>query len=281
MAKTGTGKFAPVVEALRERIGTGELQPGDFLPSEAQLMDQFDVSRYSAREAIRRLASDGLIQVVDGKGSYVRTPQRASHADPRAIVYHPTGSGKTTAITRAYTDAEASSWTDVEQPTTTRVNANVDLALALGVPEHTPLFVYERLLHQTTATGVSGRDARRMTHRLYLPMPTCMRVPALADNPWRTPDQLYAALTDAGIDLAWTEHVRAALPAPDDTTSLHLPPGTAVLITRRITNDSNDPTGRPLAMEETRRNAENTQLTYPLIPIPANAGMSIAMSSES
>jgi GntR family transcriptional regulator len=281
MAKTGTGKFVPVVEALRERIGIGELQPGDFLPSEAQLMDQFGVSRYSAREAIRRLASEGLIQVVDGKGSYVRTRQRASHADPRAIVYHATGSGKSAAMTRTYGDAEASSWADVEQPTTTRVNANVDLALPLGVPEHTPLFVYERLLHQTSGTGGAPRDARRMTHRLYLPMPTCMRVPALADNPWRTPDKLYVALTDAGIDLAWTEHVRAALPAPDDTTSLQLPPGAAVLITRRITSDHSDPAGRPLAMEETRRSAENTQLTYPLTPIPADAGMSTAASSES
>lgn len=268
MAKTGTGKYAPVIEALRAQISSGEVQPGDWLPSEVQLMDQFGVTRYSAREAIRRLAGEGLIVVVDGKGSYVRARQRASHTDTRAI-------HQTTQVRRGgkggrterpvYTDAESPRWIEAEPPATTRVNADVDLALALGVPEHTPLFVYERLLDE--ASGTSG-PARRMTHRLFLPMPTCVRVPALADNPWRTSDELYAALSDAGIELAWTEHVRAATPAPDDATSLHLPPGAAVLVTRRITSERSDPVGRALAMEETRRSAENTQLSYPLTPIP-------------
>jgi hypothetical protein len=36
-----------------------------------------------------------------------------------------------------------------------------------------------------------------------------------------------------------------------------------VLLTRRITTSRD---GRPLALEETRRNAEDTQLTYPLNP---------------
>ncbi|HEV7651978.1 MAG TPA: GntR family transcriptional regulator [Actinophytocola sp.] len=267
MAKTGTGKYAPVIEALRAQIGSGEVQPGDWLPSEAQLMNEYGVSRYSAREAVRRLASEGLIVVVDGKGSYVRARQRASHADVRAI--HQTAQvrrgGKGGRTERSvYTDAESPRWTEAETPTTARVNANVDLALALGVPEHTPLFVYERLLDEGSAA--SG-PARRMTHRLFLPMPTCVRVPALADDPWRSPDELYAALTDAGIDLAWTEHVQAAIPAPDDTASLHLTPGAAVLVTRRITSERTDPAGRALAMEETRRSAENTQLSYPLTPI--------------
>lgn len=267
MAKTGTGRYAPVVEALREQISSGQTQPGDWLPSEAQLMNDYGVSRYSAREAIRRLAGEGLIVVVDGKGSYVRARQRASHADPRAI--HQTtqvrrgGKGGKT-LRPIYTDAEAPRWVDAEEPTTTRVNANVDLALALGVPEHTPLFVYERLLRED---GVTSGPARRMTHRLFLPMPTCVRVPTLAEDPWRTSDELYAALTAAGIEPAWTEHVRAATPAPDDTTSLHLTPGAAVLVTRRITSDRTDPS-RALAMEETRRSAENTQLSYSLTPIP-------------
>jgi GntR family transcriptional regulator len=270
MAKTGVGKYAPVVEALRAQISSGEVQPGDWLPSVAQLMDQFDVSTYSAREAIRRLASEGLIVVVDGKGSYVRARHRASHSDVRAVhqTTHVRRGGKGGKTQRpVYTDAESPRWAEAESPATTRVNADVDLALALGVPEHTPLFVYERLLDETSD---SRGAARRMTHRLVLPMPTCVQVPALADDPWRTPDELYAALSDAGIELAWTEHVRAASPAPDDIASLNLPPGAAVLVTRRITSDRTDPAARALAMEETRRSAENTQLTYTLTPMSAD-----------
>lgn len=102
-----------------------------------------------------------------------------------------------------------------------------------------------------------------MLHRLYLPMATCTRVPVLADNPFPAPDALYAALTAAGVRPTLTEHVRAVSPAPDDITSLNLPSGTPVLVTRRTARDAD---GRALAMEETRRSAEDTQLTYAIVP---------------
>lgn len=266
MAKTGTGKYGPVMADLRTQISDGTLEPGDWLPSEAQLMDQFGISRYSAREAIRRLASEGLIVVVDGKGSYVRARrERASRSDERAI-WQTERAGRQT-----YVDAESQRLSTVEQPSTYRTNAGVDVALALGVPEHTPLFVYDRLLRDAVDEHRPGADSgRRLVHRLYLPMSTCVRVPALAEDPFRTPDELYAALTDAGVDLRWTEHVRAAVPAPDDAGALRLLVGAAVLVTRRITTDAD---GRPLAMEETRRNAEDTQLTYTITPTPAPASI--------
>lgn len=44
------------------------------------------------------------------------------------------------------------------------------------------------------------------------------------------------------------------------------PTGAALLITRRIITDT---TGRTLAMEETRRGGEDTQLAYPLTPLAA------------
>ncbi|MGH8880974.1 MAG: UTRA domain-containing protein [Stackebrandtia sp.] len=122
------------------------------------------------------------------------------------------------------------------------------------MPEHTPLFVHDRLL---------GREQRRLAHRLFLPVSTCSGNPALAEDPFVTPDALYAALTAAGQDLTFIEHVRAVAPTPDDTTALRVPTGAAVLLTRRVITSSD---GRPLALEETRRNAEDAQLTYPLTP---------------
>ncbi|MCE7002494.1 GntR family transcriptional regulator [Kibdelosporangium philippinense] len=258
MAKTGTGKYEPVLADIREQISNGTLQPGAWLPSESGLMQHYGLSRYTVREAIRRLAGDGLIVVVDGKGSYVRPrSDRAAHNDTRAVYTHSQPDG-----TDTFTDAETPQWHEIETPGTYRTNATVDLALALGVPEHTPLFVHDRLL--STSDTPAGASGRRMTHRTYIPMPTCTRVQALADNPFRTPDELYAALTDAGITPQWTESVRATIPAPDDTTALHVPVGSAVLITRRTTTDTD---GRPLLLEETRRSAHDTQLTYPLAPI--------------
>lgn len=255
MAKTGTGKFAPVVDAIRDQITSGSLTPGEWLPSEAQVMDSYGVSRYTAREAIRRLVAEGLVVVVDGKGSYVRPRRdRATHADTRAVYAETVKRGR--GVRTVYRDAETTSgdWEPVETPGTYRTNATVDIALALGVAEHTPLFVHDRLL---------GRDDRRLTHRLFLPVSTCSGNPTLTDNPFVTPDALYAALTAAGHDLTFIEHVRAVAPTPDDSTTLRVPTGAAVLLTRRVISSRD---GRPLALEETRRNAEDTQLTYPLTP---------------
>lgn len=257
MAKTGTGKFVPVVGAIREQITSGALAPGEWLPSEAAVMDQYDVSRYTAREAIRRLVAEGLVVVVDGKGSYVRPRRdRAAHADPRAVLAETIKRGR--AVRTVYRDAETATgeWKPVEKPGTYRTSASVDIALALGVPEHTPLFVHDRLL---------GRDDRRIVHRLYLPISTCSGNPTLTESPFVTPDQLYAALTDAGHHLTFTEHVRAVAPTPDDTTTLHIPSGAAVLVTRRLITNRDC---RPLALEETRRNGDDTQLTYQLTPSP-------------
>ena len=60
-----------VVEALRKRIGTGEVGPGEKLPTESQLTQHFGVSRTVVREAIAALAADGLVQSRQGAGVFV------------------------------------------------------------------------------------------------------------------------------------------------------------------------------------------------------------------
>jgi GntR family transcriptional regulator len=51
------------------------------------------------------------------------------------------------------------------------------------------------------------------------------------------------------------------MPTPDETTTLHTPNNAPLLITQRITHAAS---GRPLALEQTRLTAEDTQLTYTL-----------------
>jgi GntR family transcriptional regulator len=201
---------------------------------------------------------------VDGKGSHVRTRhQRATYAGVRGLSRHVDSAGQV-----RYRDAELDDWHPVGESGRYRATATTDLALSLGVPEHTPMFVCDRLLHHhpghnpPTATGVVGDD-RRLVHRLYLPVSVCAEIPALTEDPFRTSSEVYTLLTAAGWDLRWVEHVRAAIPTPDDTTTLALPPGTPVLVTRRVSTDTHQ---RPVAMEETRRSAADTQLSYPQIP---------------
>lgn len=263
MGKTVVGQYTGVADAIRRDITSGALPPGAWLPSEAQVMQIYQVSRYGAREAIKRLAGEGLIIVVDGKGSYVRARRdRAAHADTRGLRREVDAHGRV-----RYVDADLTHWHTTEDPGRYRSTATTDLALSLGVPEHTPVFVYDRLLtHDSTPTPTLAEGAgtpRRMIHRLYLPVATCTDIPALTQDPFRTPEELYTLLVQAGRELWWVEHVRATIPTPEDTTTLAIPTGLPVLITRRVTTDTNT---RPIAMEETRRSAEDTQLSYPHTP---------------
>jgi len=67
--------FAPIYYQLQEllvgKIESGELKPGDKLPSENELADKYDISRNTAQKAIRALVNWGLAQRIQGKGTYV------------------------------------------------------------------------------------------------------------------------------------------------------------------------------------------------------------------
>ncbi|MGC8658520.1 MAG: FadR/GntR family transcriptional regulator [Desulfomonilaceae bacterium] len=57
-----------IVEQIRDAILTGEFKPGDRLASERELIDQFQVSKASMREALRVLEGMGLIETRKGTG---------------------------------------------------------------------------------------------------------------------------------------------------------------------------------------------------------------------
>jgi GntR family transcriptional regulator len=245
------GKYQGVADALRERIASGELAPTAPIPSVIELEQTYGVSRTTARAAVELLRAEGLVVVYNGRGAFVRSDAtRPTRTHTRAISRTAKG---------AYTD-DTGQWKsiqDLDAPTvggTFRTDATPELALALSVPEHTPLFIYERLL--------TGPDGQRVIHRLYLPFTTAAEIPALTRDPFRTPAELYKTLEKAGHALSWTEGVRARMPSPVDATALRMPDATPLLTARRTTTDAR--TGRPLALEETRVSAEDTQLLYTL-----------------
>jgi GntR family transcriptional repressor for pyruvate dehydrogenase complex len=57
-----------VTEAILETIASNQLKPGDLLPTERQLGEQFGVSRTVIREAVRALRAKGMLEVKGGSG---------------------------------------------------------------------------------------------------------------------------------------------------------------------------------------------------------------------
>ena len=71
-----------IVEQLEKRILDGVLKPGDRLPPERQLAEEFGVSRPSLREAIQQLASRGLLSSRQGGGTWVTDRLETAFSDP-------------------------------------------------------------------------------------------------------------------------------------------------------------------------------------------------------
>jgi GntR family transcriptional regulator len=63
--------YQQIAEKLRAQIETGELAPGDQLPTELELRDQYSSSRNTIRDAIKRLTSQGFVETRPGQGTFV------------------------------------------------------------------------------------------------------------------------------------------------------------------------------------------------------------------
>ncbi len=71
---SGSRLYQEVVDYVQQQIFSGELRPGDRLPPERQLVQQFGISRTAVREALRSLAAKGLVDSQVGRGTFVRRP---------------------------------------------------------------------------------------------------------------------------------------------------------------------------------------------------------------
>ena len=60
-----------VVAGLKDKILAGDLPPGHKVPSEAELIEEYGVSRTVIREAVTRLRAEGLVETFQGRGSFV------------------------------------------------------------------------------------------------------------------------------------------------------------------------------------------------------------------
>jgi DNA-binding GntR family transcriptional regulator len=99
--------YRQLARILRERIANGELRPGEALPSETALSQQFGVGRDAVRDSLAALRSEGVVITTRGIGTFVRGPAaevtvvkvgigtriaaRVANADERALLGIPEG----------------------------------------------------------------------------------------------------------------------------------------------------------------------------------------------
>lgn len=60
---------------ILEQIESGELAPGDYIPTEIELKELFDISRTTVRQAITELVMEGYLERDKGRGTFVSRPK--------------------------------------------------------------------------------------------------------------------------------------------------------------------------------------------------------------
>lgn len=66
-----TANYRQIATDLQQQITEGNLEPGQRVPSESELMTRYGVSRGTARQGLAVIEAAGLVTAVHGKGRFV------------------------------------------------------------------------------------------------------------------------------------------------------------------------------------------------------------------
>jgi GntR family transcriptional repressor for pyruvate dehydrogenase complex len=88
--------YEQIVQQVEESIRKGAMKPGDQLPPERELAQQFGVSRTAVREAVKALREKGHVEAYPGRGTFIT--DGTSHAIKQSLdrmisIAQPEGSG--------------------------------------------------------------------------------------------------------------------------------------------------------------------------------------------
>ena len=194
---------------LHDEIARGAIAPGDALPTEQSLCDQFGVSRITVRRALADLAEQGYIERRQGVGSFVRQRDRPDGA-PAAGSYM-----DNLRQTQFQTSVEV-----VEHDTRTPP-AVVGDALG-GGPE---------VLHILRVRRERRTREPLMITEAWLPVDLSQVLTAVALR--RTP--LYELLSGAGVVVDRMQHeITAEIAGPRNAGLLNVPIGSALVRVNRL-----------------------------------------------
>jgi GntR family transcriptional regulator len=221
--------YKQVADDLRERVVSGQLGPGDPLPSEPQLVQECGVSRTIVRQGLALLRNEGLIQPKHGKGWFVRSQRpvrRMASARYQAELDQVARAAHERDDTPFTYDHRDFAEFDLDRRLT-RVEADEVLADVFGVDPGTGLLLREFIF------VFDGEPHRKSRSYLLLDMVDGTPITDPAKEPW--PGGTMAQLDSVGVRVTSVEEVvQARMPTPEERRELRIDDGTPVLSVRRL-----------------------------------------------
>jgi GntR family histidine utilization transcriptional repressor len=135
--------YSKVKAYLKEGLASGQWVPGDQMPSEAELVQRFEVSRMTVGRAIRELQAEGLVTRVQGVGTFAAHLSRVSSTlTIRDLHEEILARGHTHQVTVVFAKKE---------------KAKADLATQLGVEAGSTVF-HSLILHSENGVPLQCED---------------------------------------------------------------------------------------------------------------------------
>jgi DNA-binding GntR family transcriptional regulator len=237
--------YRQIEQVLRERVSA--MQPGERVPSDTELCAEFGVSRMTARNAMERLAVDGLIRREPGRGSFVARPP-AHRRTNRLMTF-------TQEMLRAGRVPTSRVLTRVIRPASTAE------ATSLGIPPRQPIVHLRRL---------------RLADDQPIALESAVLIGACADAVM-TADlvggSLHETLARSGFVLCrGSGTINAAMASQEEARLFDIRVGSPLLVERRVIEDDR---GRRIESTESRYPADRYGLQVQFdveAPEPAGAG---------
>jgi GntR family transcriptional regulator len=223
--------YKQLADQLRARIESGELGPGAPLPAESELVASTGLNRTTVRNAMKILRSEGLIEVQQGRGTFVRAHRlirrypldglRMEHAligkvppSPQGDLWTAqTGTTAKVDVTREYQQTQA-------PPELAEAFGAAD-APALPLLCRTYMFIVDERPHQVT--------------RSYLRWDMVDGTPLTDPANERPHRGTMAQLADLGVHITAVEiTARTRMPSPDEVRLLDIAEGAPVFVLRRV-----------------------------------------------
>jgi GntR family transcriptional regulator len=235
--------YLQIADRLRDAILVGDLEPGAQLPSERELMDTYRAARGTVRQAIAMLRGQGLVDVEQGRGAFVRSRPPVKRLAHDRFARHHRQAGKAAYLAELEAEGRRP---EVEVLEVGPAPASAEIAQRLALSEGDQVLVRRRRYL------ADGQPMELATS--YLPWALVEGTLIVEKNPG--PGGIYARLEESGHVLQrFTEDVSARMPLPEEARALHLPAGVPVFV---VQDD------RPLEVCDTTMAADRYVLSYEL-----------------
>lgn len=217
-------KWRTIAEQLRRQITGGQIQPGHWLPTEQELMEQHRVSRNTVRLATGALVNEGLIETIPGRGGGNRV--RTTHV----LTFHASSAenpGRPVSESDAWaTQVRLAGHEPSQDFECHNVTLPPDIAAMLGEPDGADA-VRRRCIRYVDQAPSSLQDS-------YYPAWLCDKIPELRSATDIASGTIRLMAERGYVQVGYLDDLASRMPSQDEAELLEVGPGTPVLIKYRV-----------------------------------------------